>query len=225
MTDRPRVTLKVATSLDGRIATRSGHSKWITGPEARARVHKMRSAHDCVLTGIGTVLADDPELTARLEPAPPSQPLRAVLDSRARTPASSKLMTTQGLGPVCLFHSIDQQGAQEQGVHGAHYVQIDPNADETGLDLHQVLQSLQARFQVKTVMVEAGAQVAGSFMRAGLVDTLVWFRAPIIIGGDGLSVFSALNVDTLPDALVFDCLDIIKVGVDVMETYHARLEA
>ena len=90
--ERPRITLKLATSLDGAIATKAGHSKWITGPEARSHVHVMREQHDCVLTGIGTILADDPLLTARSIPLPPIQPLRAVLDSKARTPAAAKLL-------------------------------------------------------------------------------------------------------------------------------------
>jgi diaminohydroxyphosphoribosylaminopyrimidine deaminase / 5-amino-6-(5-phosphoribosylamino)uracil reductase len=214
---RPRVTLKLATSLDGKIATTSGASKWITGTQARQRVHQMRGLHDCILTGIGTVLADDPELTARTDPAPTRQPVRAVLDSAARLPNAAKLLATSHLGPICMFHDHDYAGPQVLAAH--HKVNRGPD----GLDLGHVLTTLVADYQVKSVMVEAGAKVAGSFLRAGLVDDIVWFRAPIIIGGDGLSVFGDLGVNALSDALAFACIDIGRVGQDSVETYRRKL--
>lgn len=216
---RPKVTLKVASSLDGRIATQTGQSKWITSAQSRARVHQMRGAHDCVLTGIGTILADDAELTARLEAAPPRQPLRVVLDTYARTPKSARIITTQNLGPVRLFHGSGCAQTFDFGGVARSYVGVEPLG--YGLNLSEVLGLLCAEYGVQTVMVEAGSRVAGAFLRAGLVDSLVWFRAPIIIGGDGLSVFDALGVDSLTDSLAFDCVDIIRVGIDLMETYQA----
>jgi diaminohydroxyphosphoribosylaminopyrimidine deaminase / 5-amino-6-(5-phosphoribosylamino)uracil reductase len=216
--ERPRVTLKVATSLDGAIATHSGHSQWITGPESRAQVHDMRAKHDCVLTGIGTILADDPVLTARAIPLPQIQPLRAVLDSKARTPAAAKLLETCDWGEVCLFHDHVHPN-DTAGVHRHH---VDRNPDHGGLNLSQVLMVLQEEYGIASVMVEAGARVAGAFLRAGLVDRLVWFRAPIIIGGDGLSVFAPLGVADLSQALAFNRLDIRPCGKDVMETYAIK---
>jgi diaminohydroxyphosphoribosylaminopyrimidine deaminase / 5-amino-6-(5-phosphoribosylamino)uracil reductase len=213
---RPSVTLKLATSLDGKIATGSGASKWITGPEARAAVHQMRADHDCVLTGIGTVLADDPELTARLDLPSQRQPIRAVLDSKARTPQSAKLLTTLNQGPVCFFHDHDYAGPE----NGATHYRVAQGAG--GLDLGQVLATLALSHAVASLMVEAGSQVAGSFLKAGLVDKIVWFRAPIIIGGDGLSVFGSLGADALGDALAFESIDISACGVDRMETYVRR---
>lgn len=220
LVQRPRVTLKIASSLDGRIATSTGQSKWITSPQARARVHQMRADHDCVLTGIGTVLADDPELTARLEEVPARQPLRVVLDTYARTPLSAKLVATQNLGPVRLMHG--QGCLQAHDFEGVDRIYVGCKPHGQGLDLNAVLQILDTQCGVKTVMVEAGSRVAGAFLRARLVDILVWFRAPIIIGGDGLSVFDALGVDNLSDSLAFDCTDINRVGTDLMETYQAR---
>jgi diaminohydroxyphosphoribosylaminopyrimidine deaminase / 5-amino-6-(5-phosphoribosylamino)uracil reductase len=217
--ERLHVTLKLATSLDGRIATRTGSSKWITGPESRTRVHQMRAANDCVLTGIGTILADDPELTARTDPAPLRQPLRAVLDSKAATPLDSKLVLTSALGPVCLFHDH---------VHASKHTNVErirldrAKSGDAGLDLAQALQALQQRYSIASILVEAGSKVAGSFLRAGLVDTIVWFRAPLIVGGDGLSVFSTLGVDNISDALSLTCLDISRCGVDLVETYQIR---
>jgi diaminohydroxyphosphoribosylaminopyrimidine deaminase / 5-amino-6-(5-phosphoribosylamino)uracil reductase len=219
--DRPKVTLKIASSLDGRIATSTGQSQWITSAHSRARVHQMRADHDCVLTGIGTLLADNPELTARLEMAPVRQPLRAVLDTYARTPQSARLVATQNLGPVRLFHGHDcAQTFDFDGV-ARSFVDLEPQGK--GLNLSAVLGVLYAECGVQTVMVEAGSQVAGAFLRAGLVDSLVWFRAPIIIGGDGFSVFDALGVDTLNSSLAFDCINVTRVGIDLMETYQAPI--
>ena len=215
---RPCVTLKLATSLDGRIATVAGHSKWITGEHARTRVHHMRAAHDCVLTGIGTVLADDPELTARLQPSTSHQPLRAVVDSLARTPSNAKLLQTLSQGPVCLFHDHQHHDA----CAGLDRIQVAKTPDGSGLDLTEILSILQNRFHVKTLMVEAGARLAGSFLRAKLVDKIVWFRAPIILGGDAMSVFSALGVIELSQAIRLSCTDVSKVGDDVVETYELQ---
>jgi diaminohydroxyphosphoribosylaminopyrimidine deaminase / 5-amino-6-(5-phosphoribosylamino)uracil reductase len=211
-----RVTLKLATSLDGKIATATGASKWITGPQARVRVHQMRAEHDCVLTGIGTILADDPELTARTDPRPPRQALRVVLDSDARMPTNAKLLATTGLGPVCMIHAHDYTGP----ISAASHHKVGKGHD--GLDLAEVLGVLADKYQVTSVMVEAGAKVAGSFLRAGLVDQIIWFRAPIIIGGDGLSVFGGLGVNALSEALAFDLVDISRVGQDSVETYNPR---
>jgi diaminohydroxyphosphoribosylaminopyrimidine deaminase / 5-amino-6-(5-phosphoribosylamino)uracil reductase len=220
--DRPKVTLKLATSLDGKIATNTGQSKWITDPEARTKVHKMRAAHDCVLTGIGTVLADDPELTARLDPRPLRQPLRVVLDSKGRTPATVKLLATVNQGPVCLFH---ERGHLPKNQHDdAQRLEVASNANGAGLDLHSVLEALHTNMNVASVMVEAGAQLAGAFLRAGLVDRIVWFRAPIIIGGDGLSVFASLGIDELTNALAFEVGELRRVGRDLMEIYDKRAE-
>jgi diaminohydroxyphosphoribosylaminopyrimidine deaminase / 5-amino-6-(5-phosphoribosylamino)uracil reductase len=210
---RPQITLKLATSLDGKIATTSGASKWITGQDSRARVRKMRAEFDCILTGVGTVLADDPELTARTDPPPLRQPVRAVLDSQARTPMQAKLFADPPLGPVCFFHDHVYSGPNTRANH--HCVA----RSDTGLDIAEVLATLSQHYDVKTLMVEAGGTLAGAVLRGGYVDKITWFRAPIIIGGDGMSVFASLGVDALADAYSFDCISIEKVGRDHLETY------
>lgn len=214
--NRPRVTLKLATSLDGKIATSSGESKWITGPEARGLVHQMRAMNDCVLTGVGTVLADDPELTARIIPPPKKQPLRAILDRKARTPISSKLYQTHDLGPVCFFHDHDYRGPDTTAAH--HQLE----SSEGGLSLEALWSVLLDHYNVTTVMAEAGAKLAGSLLRGGFVDQIAWFRAPIIIGGDGLSVFGQLGVDALDQAFAFECVNTRQIGIDQVETYLPR---
>ncbi|MEN9856591.1 MAG: hypothetical protein RL186_1492 [Pseudomonadota bacterium] len=215
---RPRVTLKLATSADGMVATRTGESQWITGPQARARVHQMRASHDCVLTGIGTALADDPLLTARTNPAPAQQPLRVFLDSKARLPAHAKLLSSAHLGPILLCHDTDHSYAD--GRAQAHAVAIPANRDGAGgLDLKAVLAYLQKSRAIKSIMVEAGPTLAGAFVRAGLVDTIVWFRAPILIGGDGLPVVAGLDVDDLAQSIHMTRTEVIPLGVDLVETY------
>jgi diaminohydroxyphosphoribosylaminopyrimidine deaminase / 5-amino-6-(5-phosphoribosylamino)uracil reductase len=214
----PRVTLKLATSLDGRIATHTGASQWITSPQSRAKVHEMRAAHDCVLTGIGTVLADDPLLTARTSPPVSKQPLRVVLDSHLRTPASSKLLNTAAESPVCLFH--DKSHIPQPAHAGVRPFGVTAHAD--GLDLTEVLTILRRDLGVASIIIEAGSQVAGSFLRAGLVDRVVWFRAPMILGGDGLSVFGPLGVDDLSQAFIWTRQTITAVGPDLMETYVVK---
>jgi diaminohydroxyphosphoribosylaminopyrimidine deaminase / 5-amino-6-(5-phosphoribosylamino)uracil reductase len=216
---RPRVTLKVATSLDGKIATATGHSQWITGPAARAQVHLLRAAHDAILTGIGTVLADDPALTARTDPSPKVQPTRVVLDTNGRLPASAKLLATQDQAALRVFQA-----------HGtaANYPEITEfvarNASGGGLVLGDVLQALYAA-GLRTVMVEAGARLGGAFLRAGLVDRIEWFRAPFLIGGDGLSVVDTLGVGTLSQANLLKRLDIVPCGPDVWERYEVLVQA
>lgn len=219
--DLPRVTLKLATSLDGYIATKSGASQWITGPQARAHVHEMRAAHDCVLTGIGTVLADDPVLTARTNPLPKSQPLRAVLDSNSKMPLGARMLATAHVGPICLFHGVgwskDKPELANQPIHRC-YVGRNKRPD-FGLDLHDVLVALKTGFGVKSVMVEAGARVATAFLRAGFVNELVWFRAPILIGSDGLAGIGELGVLALDEAIKLEPVSITSVGPDRVETY------
>lgn len=219
---RPRVTLKLATSLDSRIATRLGESKWITGPAAREEVHRMRAAHDAVLTGIGTVLADDPLLTARTDPPVARQPLRIVLDRQARLGWDSQLMRSLGQGGIvwCTAQSpmppkdTWPKGLVHHLVPAAHYA-----GATAGVDLEAVLERLMSDHKVKSVMVEAGPGIATAFMRAGLVDEIAWFRAPILLGGDGRAVFDSLGVDALNQAHHFQLMDQQTFGPDLLETF------
>lgn len=206
---RPRVTLKLATSLDGRIATASGESKWITGEAARLEGHRLRAAHDAVLVGVETVLADDPELTVRLPGRPVDQPLRVVLDSRLRTPATAKLARGDTLiltaaTPVAVGTAVVEQVDSEGG-------RPTPTAALAAL----------RRKGAASVLIEGGGQVAASFLRAGLVDRLEWFRAPILLGGEGRPCVAALDLANLADAPTFRRLSAESVGDDLWERYDA----
>ncbi|VXB57110.1 RibD family protein [Brevundimonas sp. G8] len=202
-----RITLKLATSLDGRIATASGESQWITGEAARLEGHRLRAAHDAILVGVETVLQDDPELTARLPGRSVDQPLRVVLDSRLRTPQTAKLA-----GENTLILTV----ADPRSVGAAEVKRVE--ADEGRPAIPAVLKALKAA-GAKSVLIEGGGQVAASFLRAGVVDALEWFRAPILLGGDGRPCVASLALAKLSDAPKFRRLGVEPVGDDLWERY------
>ena len=179
----PYVSLKLALSLDGRIATRSGASKWVTGPEARALVHMLRSRHDAVAVGIGTALADDPRLTVR--DASGVSPTRVVFDTKLRLPPHSRLVETAVDIPTWVVCSADAPTDKEQAL-AAHGVEVlrAPTSAEGRLDAGAALRMLAAK-GIVTLMVEGGAELAGSILAARLADELHAFVAPILLGPRG----------------------------------------
>jgi len=214
---RPSVTLKIATSMDGRIALSNGVSQWITGSESRARVHDMRAAHDAVLVGVGTVLADDPLLTARTVPPPTRQPVRIVADSTLRTPKHARLLGSQGLGKVVLASAAEAKGYPADAVSGGPEIWVVPGPD--GKVSPQRLIDRCAVEGLGKIFLEGGGKLAASFIKAGLVDTIQWFRAPIIIGGDGLPAVAALGLSEMPDAPRWRTTATARIGDDTLETY------
>lgn len=206
------VTLKLATSLDGRIALADGTSQWITGPESRAKAHEMRAVHDAVLVGIGTALADDPLLTARTVPPPSRQPMRIVADSKGRLLPNSRLAKSTGLGRVVVATAGGQHDAlTATGVEtwSCGLGQVDP-------------ESLLRRAEVEgvtSIFLEGGGGLAASFVRAGLVDTLHWFRAPILIGGDGLPALGDLGLAAMTHAARWRISATARIGDDVLDSY------
>jgi len=204
---RPRVTLKLATSLDGRIATATGESQWITGPEARLQGHRLRAAHDAILVGVETVLADDPELTVRLPDHAGPHPLRVVLDSRLRTPATAKVAS----GNTLIFTT-----AQPHPIGQAEIITV--AADDGRPAISAVLDALVAR-NISSILIEGGGRVAASFIQAGAVDAIEWFRAPILLGGEGRPCVASLALAKLADAPKFRRLGVEPVGDDLWERY------
>lgn len=209
------VTLKLATSLDGRIATATGESRWITGPEAREQVHRLRAVHDAVLIGVETALADDPELTVRLPGYSGRQPARVVLDSRQRLTPASKLVQTARETPTYVIATGDPDPALVEAGVKVLTVQA---VGEDRPDLKTVVQALAAK-GLSDLFVEGGGQVAGSFLRCGLVDALEWFRAPILIGGEGRPGVGALAVAALAEAPHFRRVEVSALGADLWERY------
>ena len=186
-TGLPYVALKLALSLDGRIATRTGASKWVTGPEARAKVQELRARHDAVAVGIGTALADDPRLTVRDTGALPNgrMPVRIVFDSRLRLPLNSRLVQTAREAPTWVLTGGDAPEDAEQALvdAGCAVVRV-PNSAEGRVDVTAALRLLASQ-GVVSVLVEGGAELAGSLLASRLADELHAFIAPILLGPRG----------------------------------------
>ena len=216
---RPKVTLKIATSLDGRIATAAGESRWITGEDSRAVVHRLRAAHDGVLVGSETAIIDDPELTARSDPPPLRQPLRVVLDSRLRLSPTSKLMRTLALAPLLVItaRDADRDARIKLEAAGARVATVARGLD--GLDLDAALAEMSGQ-GVGALMIEGGGRVAGSFLAAGLVDKIEWFRAPVLLGADAKPAIGPLPVKALADAPRFARVAVRETGADLWESYE-----
>jgi diaminohydroxyphosphoribosylaminopyrimidine deaminase/5-amino-6-(5-phosphoribosylamino)uracil reductase len=198
---RPWITLKVATTLDGFIAPfrPNGKINWITGPPARQVAHQLRVAHDAILVGAGTVLADDPELTARGVPgASPDRPLRVILDGRLRTPPTAKILKTGGVAPLVIGahgrRADPALGARIRRLEraGAQVLLLPPGAGGH-IPLPRVLRALAER-EVQSLLVEGGSHVLGAFIAARLVDSVAWFLAPRLAGA-GIGVVQGEGLD------------------------------
>jgi len=216
VTARSSVTLKIATSLDSRIALSNGVSQWITGTEARARAHEMRAAHDAVLVGVGTVLADDPLLTARTVPLPRRQPVRIVADSRMRTRSSSRLLQSVSAGRVVIAHGCQQTSRRTSLPSGVETWAV--GGTDERVDPAQLLRRARAE-GLDDIFLEGGGQLAASFIRSGLIDRIEWFRAPIILGGDGLPAIAGLGLDAISNASHWRLTASERIGNDILESW------
>ncbi len=214
--ERPFVTLKLATSLDGKIATSTGESQWITGAEARARAHMLRAENDAVLVGIGTVLADDPSLTCRLPGYAGRQPVRLVLDSSARMPSDAAMLHDGH--PVWL---VTGQGADTSHLEPTLEKIVTCPTDRTGRVDISVALSLLAEEGITRIMVEGGGGVAASLLAVNLVDTIVWARAGGVIGADGLAAVAGIGLDKLGDMTRYRLVSQERCGPDTLDTYCA----
>lgn len=206
---RPRVRIKLAMSLDGRTAAANGESQWITSVDARRDVQRLRAESGAVMTGIDTVLADDPSLNVRLD-GQWRQPLRVVLDTRLRLPPSAKMLDLPGRSLV-LTAAQSGPGWNALAVAGA---EILPVAEENGhLNLHEVMRVL-AQEQINDVLVECGPVLAGALVGAALVDELLLYVAPRLIGSAGRGLLNLPGAEALADSAELDILDIRAVGSD-----------
>jgi diaminohydroxyphosphoribosylaminopyrimidine deaminase/5-amino-6-(5-phosphoribosylamino)uracil reductase len=199
VTGLPEGTLKLATSLDGRIATATGESRWISGPASRALVHRWRADADAVAVGIGTALADDPRLTARDVEGPVRQPARVVFDSQATLPLHSALAHTARELPVIVLAAEDAPVARVVALEavGVSVLRL-PGAPE-----ERIVPALRALGErgIQSLLVEGGAGLAGALLQAGAVDRVAWFLAPILIGGrEAPAAIGGAGVDRLADA-------------------------
>jgi diaminohydroxyphosphoribosylaminopyrimidine deaminase/5-amino-6-(5-phosphoribosylamino)uracil reductase len=210
---RPLVTLKIASTLDGRIATHDRESQWITGVPARRAAHLLRASHDAVLVGVGTVLADDPQLTCRLAGARSRPLVRIVADSHLRTHLTSVLLATAGEAPTWFLTRPGCDAGRVRGFKRAGAQIIACAAGEVGVDLADALQRLAERGLTR-VLVEGGAHIAADLLRADLVDRVAWFHAPAVMGGDGLPAVQAFGVRALAHMPVFEPVGRGRLGTD-----------
>jgi diaminohydroxyphosphoribosylaminopyrimidine deaminase/5-amino-6-(5-phosphoribosylamino)uracil reductase len=228
-TKRPFVHLKFAMSLDGKIATRTGDSRWVTGPEARARVHELRHAYDAILVGAGTVLQDDPLLTDRSGLPRRRQLVRVVLDDKVQLSPESKLATTTAESPVLVVGRAkgrdltdkEVKGLLEKGLLDKGLLQkglLDKGVEILDLDPTNLLQVLDTlgRRSLQSVLVEGGAAIAGAFIDANLVNKVSAFIAPkIVAGADAPTAISGKGIERMADALELERVTVVQHGRDV----------
>jgi diaminohydroxyphosphoribosylaminopyrimidine deaminase/5-amino-6-(5-phosphoribosylamino)uracil reductase len=219
---RPLVTLKLATSLDGRIATRHGESRWITGAPARERAHWLRAVHDAIMVGIGTVIADDPQLTCRLPGLSHSSPVRVVIDRHLRIPPTMRLIAEARDISTWILTLPSADPARRQALldSGVTVIDLDPDP-EGGIGLAAALAALGER-GITRLLVEGGGQFAAALARARLVDRLAWVHAPLLIGGDGIPAIAGFGLEALAHAPGFERISTEPVGDDVLTMFRAR---
>ncbi len=217
---RPLVRLKLASTLDGRIATRTKESQWLTGEAARRAAHAIRGRHDAVLVGVGTVLSDDPELTCRIDGFRSAPLVRIVVDSHLRTPLLSKLVNSAYQTPVWLLHRDGADPARKHALEDAGVKLFEVPGGSAGVDLSSALKAL-AKAGLTRILAEGGASIAAALLRGHLVDRLAWFHAPGIIGGDGWPAAQAFGVAGLVDMPRFELLAQEQWGDDILSTFTA----
>ena len=216
---RPLVTLKMATTLDGRIATRAGRGQWITGDDARRRVHLMRAESDAVMVGIGTALADNPRLTCRLPGLEGRSPVRIVADGRLQLPLTSPLVAGARDVPTWIVTRAGGEARRLDAFRACGVEIIEVQPDDGGRPSMTQAMTALAKRGITRLLVEGGGVLAASLLDAGLVDRLAWFRAPLILGGDGVPSAAALGMTDIDAAPRFRRVDVTPVGDDILESY------
>lgn len=212
---RPHVTLKAGMTLDGKIATRTGHSSWVTGPEARRAVHRLRHRVDAIMVGVGTLLSDDPQLTTRLPRGIGHDPIRVIVDSHARTPQNAKVINHGSARETIIAHTKEGHDAardlERQGVEALECRSLDNR-----VDLVDLLQRLAAR-GIVTLLAEGGGELHWSLIKAGLVDRVKLFIAPVIVGGlQAVPVVGGRGVAVMGDAFHIDQMKTRRIGLDLL---------
>jgi diaminohydroxyphosphoribosylaminopyrimidine deaminase/5-amino-6-(5-phosphoribosylamino)uracil reductase len=219
---RPLVTLKLATSLDGRIAIASGESQWITGPPARDHAHFLRAAHDAIMVGTGTALTDDPQLTCRLPGLSHRSPVRVVIDRHLRVPPTMQLVVNAREVPTWALTLPSADPLRRRTLVDSGVTVIDVSGDADGnIDLTAALAALGSR-GITRLLVEGGGRLAAALVRARLVDRLAWVHAPLLIGNDGIPAIADLGLEALAEAPSFERLSTETVGDDVLTVFRVR---
>jgi len=210
---RPWVALKLAATLDGRIATRTGDSKWITGPEARAFVHRLRDRHDAVMVGAETAIADDPALTVRRGDVVRRAPIRVLLDGRLRVPRDRALVADAYADRTWIVHARGARGTGVWANGPARLVDV-PRARDGHVDLKRAMARL-GDLGLTTIFVEGGGRLSAAVLGAGLGDEVHWMLAPKLVGGDGRSALGPLALDAIGDAFRLESPRVTRLGDDL----------
>src|SRR5947209_1827466 len=222
---RPLVTLKLASSLDGRIATAAGESRWITGPLARERAHLLRATHDAILVGTDTAVADDPQLTCRLPGLAGRSPVRIVLDRQLRIPPTARVIAEARQVPTWVVTLGSADPGRQKSLRDAGAEVIAAELDQAGaIDLTTTLSILGERGLTR-LLVEGGGRLAAALLRAQLVDRLIWFHAPLLLGSNGVPAVAALETRALADMPHFERLATERIGEDAVTVFRARRPA
>jgi diaminohydroxyphosphoribosylaminopyrimidine deaminase/5-amino-6-(5-phosphoribosylamino)uracil reductase len=212
--------LKLATSLDGRIATASGESRWITHEAARSQVQKLRAAHDAVMIGAETARRDDPSLLARTQPAPAKLPVRVVVTSHFNIPFEGKLFADLARSPLLVFGAERSSPARQAILEGAGaHVENVAAAEAGGVEIGAVLRRLH-EMGVASVLVEGGGRLSASMIAAGAVDRIEWFRAPIVLGAEAKPAVASLALASLAEAPRYGRVALRELGPDLWESYE-----
>ena len=213
-TGLPFVTLKLAATLDGKIAAATGDSKWIGSERQRKLAHKLRSASDAVIVGVGTVLKDNPKLNARLPGREIRQPIPVILDRTLRTPSGSSVFKAHGAVIIATVKPANPGKKKRLEEAGARVLEI--GHDRQGLpDMKKLLREL-ARNEIVSVLIEGGGKAAASALKSGLVDKVAFFYAPKIIGGDGVSMIDSLGIKSVKNAVQITGVKITRLGEELM---------
>jgi diaminohydroxyphosphoribosylaminopyrimidine deaminase/5-amino-6-(5-phosphoribosylamino)uracil reductase len=215
-TRRPFVIMKTAMSLDGKIATATGKSKWITCEESRGKVHQIRDEVDAIMVGIGTVICDDPSLTTRLPDKKGRDPIRIILDSRARTPLESKVLNLDST--VKTIVAVTPQASDEKIAKLRERAEVLIIPEKNGRVDLQALMGKLGEMEITSLLLEGGAEVNGSALKAGIVDKVMVFIAPKLIGGGTASPcpIGGDGIDELSEAIFLDDISVEKVGDDIL---------
>jgi len=214
-TNTPFVTLKVAASMDGRIATHTGHSHWITNEKSRRYVHRLRDENDAILIGIGTLLQDNPELTTRLPRKKGRNPYRIIVDSRLRTPLYAHIFGDDAKEKLILATSCKKHSDLKVYQDRVYRLLQIPANDLGQLDLNILMKKL-AKLEIMSLLIEGGSEINGSFVDAGIVDKICFFFAPLLIGGRGsIGMMGGQGIDFIPEATRIKDLKIKRFGTDI----------
>lgn len=223
VTNKPFVISKFAMTLDGKIATHNGHSKWITSEEARLQVHKLRHEIDGILVGVGTVLADNPSLTTRLPNRQGKNPIRIILDSELKTPLNANVVNTVEAETIIVCgKEVDSTKVRQLTDNGVQVLFVQKT--EQGLDLVEMLDELY-KLGITDLLVEGGAEIHASFLRAGLINKVLVYMAPKLLGGrHSKTPFAGMDIDTIDEALQLEFESIEQVGPDLCITAYPSVE-